>query len=202
MTADDILKIFDAIPNYIIYIYPGYIAQYVYFYLKGKNLPDTKITFIKSVGFSYLIITIAKLKVNFENGHGILENIAYILLASLGAWFFCEIMKKLDKWNEKSGKGAFFYDNEFDALSQYDKGAWIAVYLNNDDIVYEGKLALKSIDKNSDGRNYITLKEYEKYKVKAGSKYMIEDYSESKDYDAEVVIYYADIKRVEKFKDK
>lgn len=40
MSADDILKIIAALPEYIKYIYPGYLSIYLYLFFRGKTLKD------------------------------------------------------------------------------------------------------------------------------------------------------------------
>ena len=90
-----------------------------------------------------------------------------------------------------------FSDDEFDILTDYNKGAWLVVYLNNEDVVYEGSLGFRELEGGK--RKYIILKAYYKYKLDVKGKPIepyIEDYDT--DYSKMVTIYYDDIKRIEK----
>lgn len=58
MSADEILKVIQEIPNYITYIYPGYLTIYAYLFFKGKTLKDSNYIFIKSIAISYVYLGI------------------------------------------------------------------------------------------------------------------------------------------------
>ena len=44
MRADDIMEIIDKLPEYIKYIYPGYLTIYTYYFMRGKTLQDNRQT--------------------------------------------------------------------------------------------------------------------------------------------------------------
>lgn len=56
MNADDILRIVDALPEYVKYIYPGYLSIYVYLFFRGKTLRDNNYIFVKAIAISYIYI--------------------------------------------------------------------------------------------------------------------------------------------------
>ena len=89
-----------------------------------------------------------------------------------------------------------FYDNEFEMLSDFNKGAWIRVYLKDDVVVYEGSLGCKELE---DGKQrYISLQGYYKYLLQDGKP--VEPYIEdnSSNPQIEVIIFYDSIKRIER----
>ena len=90
-----------------------------------------------------------------------------------------------------------FYDNEIEALANFDDGAWLVVYLKDDSVVYEGSLGAKELD--PDKRQYICLNSYYKYFLNEEGKPKepyIEDHADEPD--ETVVIFYESIKRIEK----
>ena len=90
-----------------------------------------------------------------------------------------------------------FYDNEIEALSNYNEGAWICVYLKNDTVVYEGSVGMKELEEEK--RKYICLNSYYKYLLNENGKPIepyIEDHADNPN--ESVMIFYDDIKIIEK----
>lgn len=56
MSADDILKIIAALPEYIKYIYPGYLSIYLYLFFRGKTLKDNNYIIVKAIAISYIYV--------------------------------------------------------------------------------------------------------------------------------------------------
>ena len=84
-------------------------------------------------------------------------------------------------------------------LADFDKGAWLCVYLKNDNVVYEGSLGMKELEDGK--RKYICLTNYYKY-ILDDNGMPIEPYIEDHGdcCDEIVLIFYDDIKRIEKRK--
>ena len=211
MNADEILKIIQAIPEYIRYIYPGYLSIYVYLFFRGKTLKDNNYIFVKSIAISYIYLwliewlkqmTVLKIIVNtcFLNApYELKQNACLIILSILVAYIFYRATQS--KYVEKAlncfGIRTTFYDNEIEMLSNFNEGAWLCVYLKDDDVVYEGSLGCKELE---DGRQkYICLNSYYKYflnnKGRPRNPYIENHENEP---DQTVMLFYDSIKRIEK----
>lgn len=210
MNADDILKIIEAIPEYIKYIYPGYLTIYIYFFFRGKTLRDNNYIFLKSVAISYiflsLIDSISSAK-SFQKLNSILSIVPHstklnMLLISFSLIFSylayrITISTQIIKILSFLKINTTFYDNEIEAIANFNDGAWICVYLKDDAIVYEGSIGIKELD--TEKRKYICLNSYYKYLLNDSGKPIepyIEDYADNPN--ESVMIFYDDIKRIEK----
>lgn len=199
MTADDMLKFIEVLPNLIVYLYPGYILLWCFAFFRGKSLRDEKAVIFRAVIFSYLIVT----AVSIIPITGMFwKNAVYIVCAIAAARIFWIAVVVNDRRVAEQENGVGLHGNELEVLTQHIHGAWIAVYLKSSDIVYEGSLGTYSLDGIGDTRKYITVTGYEKYTLEDDYKHVIEDYSENKDTEAMVVLYYDDIERIECFRDK
>ena len=198
MTADDMLKFIEVLPNLIVYLYPGYILLWCFAFFRGKSLKDEKAVIFRAVIFSYLIVT----AVSIIPINGMFwKNVAYIACAIVVARIFWIAVVVNDRRVAEQENGAGLHGNELEVLTQHTHGAWIAVYLKSSDIVYEGSLGTYSLD-GIDTRKYVTVTGYEKYTLEDDYKHVIEDYSENKNTEAVAVLYYDDIERIECFRDK
>lgn len=199
LSADDIIKIIETIPKYIQYFYPGYITIYVYYFIKAKCVPDTKVIFFKALMFSYIyVISIDRANIQSE----LFKNFLLVILSVLVAYFGSLIIKSelTSDILKTLGIETTFWDNEIEALQGIDVGAWLVVYLSNSDIVYEGWLHNKEMEQ--DRRRYISLTNFRKYLLSKDTGKPIEPYIEIHDQDIEeeVIIFYDDIERIEKRK--
>jgi hypothetical protein len=210
LNADDILKIIEVIPEYIKYIYPGYLTIYIYFFLRGKTLRDNNYIFLKSVAISYIYLSMIecissiKLFQTINNKlliipYSLKLNIALISIALLFSYFAYRIAmsSRIIKIFSLLNINTTFYDNEIEALSNYNEGAWICVYLKNDTVVYEGSVGMKELEEEK--RKYICLNSYYKYLLNENGKPIepyIEDHADNPN--ESVMIFYDDIKIIEK----
>lgn len=196
MTSDEIIKIIDAIPKYIQYIYPGYLTIYSYYFFKGRSLKDTKAVIIKAIAISYIYITFLE---NFNVRSALYENIFLLILAIVCSFITYTITQSDFTLTVLNffGIRTTFYEDEFESLAGVDRGAWVCVYLNNDSVVYEGSVGYKEMEEEK--RKYISLDAYYKYYLDSNgspSEPYIEDHEGN--YNETVVIFYEDIKRIEK----
>lgn len=196
MSADDVLKIIDAIPEYITYIYPGYLTVYAYYFLRGKTLKETKPALLKSIALSYVYIAMVDATA-LKNI--LLKNVFYICIALMIAYIAFQIAKShgILELFDYLKINTTFYDNEMETLAEFDKGAWLIVYLKEERVVYEGSLGLKELEDGK--RKYITLNKYKKYFISeegAPKKPYIKDFTRNEKEIA--MIFYDTIKRVEK----
>lgn len=210
MNANDILQIIETIPEYIKYIYPGYLTIYIYFFLRGKTLRDSNYIFLKSAAISYIFLSLIE-SISYTKLFQTLNarlpmvpysmklNISLIILALVFSYlaYRITISSRIIKVLSFLKINTTFYDNEIEALSNFDEGAWICVYLKDDDVVYEGSIGMKELD--NEKRKYICLNSYYKYLLNGNGKPVepyIEDHNDNPN--ESVLIFYDDIKRIEK----
>lgn len=211
MSADEILKIIREIPEYIKYIYPGYLTVYIYHFLRGKTLKDNNYNLVKAIAISYLYIVLIEglgsvacistfVNYLFYNAsYEIKLNAGLLFLSVVFAYviYRCVTSEDVELVLSMLAINTTFYDNEIEALADFDKGAWLCVYLKDDEVVYEGSLGYKELE--DDRRKYICLNAYYKYYLDENGKPKepyIEDH-ENKPNET-VMIFYDSIKRIEK----
>lgn len=211
MSADEVLKIIDALPEYIKYIYPGYLSMYTYLFFRGKTLKDSNYVFIKSIAISYIYIWLIEwlkqsiwlkgvVNVVFRGTpYRVKHNACLLFLAIIFAYILYRIV--ISKWVGDALSlfrvNTTFYDNEIEALANFNEGAWLCVYLKDDNVVYEGSLGTKELENNK--RQYICLTAYYKYFLNKNGKPQepyIEDHENEQN--ETVMIFYDSIKRIEK----
>lgn len=211
MNADEILKIIQSLPEYIKYIFPGYLSMYTYLFLRGKTLKDNSYIIMKSIAISYIYLWILewikdiKWLNNIDDSifksvpYELKQSICLVILGIVFPYVFYRIItfEKTQTFLSKLKIQTTFYDNEIEMLSDFDKGAWLCVYLNDDEVVYEGSLGNKELD--DDNRKYICLNSYYKYLLNKEGKPKepyIEDHE--KEPEETVMIFYDSVKRIEK----
>ena len=205
MSVEEILEVIEAIPKFIKYVYPGYLTIYTYLFLRGKTMKDSSSVIVKAIALSYFyiliinaaaeVIDLSFVKVSRE----LKENIGLLMVSIIFAFvcYWGVTHKQTRGILEKINIHTTFYDNEIEMLANFNEGAWLCVYLNNDEIVYEGSLGEKELDEEK--RKYITLDAFYKYYLDNNGKPK-EPYVEDHEgeYEETVLIFYDDIKRIEK----
>lgn len=194
---EQLIAVIDALPEYLKYVYPGYISIYLYMFFKAKTVSETKGILLKSVVISYLYVTaIDQLSIDSQ----LYENFWLILISVIFAYIAYLFTKSdytravLDAMNVQTA----FYENEMDALLDDDSGAWLCVYIKDENLVYEGWL---HYDEMEASRKYISLTNYRKYMLDEDGfpqKQYIEEHDN--DHEEEVLIFWDEIKRIEKRK--
>lgn len=211
MDADGILKIIKALPEYIRYIYPGYLSIYVYLFLRGKTIKDNNYIFVKATAISYIYLWLIEWLKHIDWLKGIVnscflnapyelkESVCLIIISVLIAYIFflMAVSKRTGQVLGLFGINTTFYDNEIEMLAEFNEGAWLCVYLNDDKIVYEGSLGCKEME--DDRRKYICLNSFCKYFLNKQGKPR-EPYIENHagEPNEVVMIFYDSIKRIEK----
>ena len=201
MTAQELVSIVDIIPQYVCYIYPGYISLYLYYYFHSLTLDESKAKLIKSVAISYLYIIALKeviKKINLipfievkNDISGVWFNILLILLSILTPYFLYRVEKNekfLNKVKRKLDIKTSFAKNEIDVLQKkYNDTIWIYVYMKGSNIMYEGSLTEKELEESR--TRFFCLSKYRKYLLKEnGKKKKLLDYS--CDEKEKVLIYF------------
>lgn len=195
MSAEDIISIINAIPKYITYIYPGYITIYVYTFLRAKHIHDTRSVILKSIALSYIYLMFAG-KISWASELfetflliGISVLVAYLAYIASKSEYVQNVLKTL-------GIQTTFWDNEIEALQGFQDGAWLVVYSENGDAVYEGSLHLKELEPGQ--RQYISLTKYRKYMIGQDGRPVEPYISDYESDEEEVIIFYENIKLIEK----
>ena len=211
MNAEEILKIIESLPGYIRYIYPGYLSMYLYLFFRGKTLKDSNYVLLKAITISYIYLWIVEWirELNYVEKlnnclfssmpYELKFNLLVIVIASVIPYLFYRISKSslILKIFQVFRINTTFYDNEIEALANYDEGAWLVVYLKDDNVVYEGSLGDKELEDGK--RQYICLNSFSKYLLKKDGKPKepyIEDHPEEPE--ETVMIFYESIKRIER----
>ena len=166
-------------------------------FFKAKTVSESKGILLKSVVISYLYVTaIDQLSIDSQ----LYENFGLILISVIFAYIAYLFTKSdctrvvLDTMNVQT----VFYENEMDALLGDDSGAWLCVYIKDENLVYEGWL---HYDEMEAYRKYISLTNYRKYMLDEDGfpkKRYIEEHDN--DHEEEVLIFWDEIKRIEKRK--
>lgn len=201
MTAQELVSIVDVIPQYVCYIYPGYISLYLYYYFHSLTLDESKAKLIKSVAISYLYTIALKeviKKINLipfievkNDISGVWFNILLILLSILTPYILYRVEKNekfLNKVKRKLDIKTSFAKNEIDVLQKkYNDTIWIYVYMKGSNIMYEGSLTEKELEESR--TRFFCLSKYRKYLLKEnGEKKKLLDYSG--DEKEKVLIYF------------
>lgn len=199
MSADDIIKIIDAIPQYIRFVYPGYLVLYLYAFFRSYKLKDSKGVIIKSIAISYIITILADIFVEYT------QIIAYNFCLILWSIFIAyisyivveyEIQDILDILNIKTSTKL----NEISSLYKNEEYAYIRVYLKDKPIAYEGYLIEYEAEHTEDKR-FLILNEYTQLYINENNEY-IERAINNKEYyrksKEKVLLYFENIDRIEK----
>lgn len=194
MSADEILKILDSIAKYVIYIYPGYITIYLYRFFRAKCVDENKETLFKSIVISFLYKMILD-KVPLETE--IMYHIWMIIISAAVPYavYMAQKSDVIQYAMEIFGISTRFEGNEIEILDNGEYSAWVTVYLKEDKVVYEGFLGETEMEQGK--RQFIILKKYRKYTLdkKGHPNPYIEEHEKDED---KVLIFYEDVKRIEK----
>jgi hypothetical protein len=165
----DIIEIKDllsSLPLLIIYIVPGYVFISEMNFILGNKKVDDKNILLKSVAISFIItnlLSVLYLKTyNANFDISLPKNIFFTILITIVFAYVVSIFLK----SEICGS-AFKYLNIsnslksdiFNDLVDFELGMWIRVYLQDEKLIYQGKI--RKFDRTSeDGNTYIALSNY------------------------------------------
>lgn len=194
MSANEILRVLDSLANYVIYIYPGYITIYLYRFFRAKCTDGNKEILFKSIVISFLYkIVLDQALPETE----IMYHLWMIVISAIVPYaaYMAQKSDTIQRAMEILGINTRFEENEIEILDNEEYSAWVKVYLKGDNIVYEGFLGETEME--SGKRQFIILKKYRKYILnKSGyPKPYIEEHENDED---KVLIFYDDVKRIEK----
>lgn len=195
MELNDIEKLIQMIPEYIEYVYPGFLLMYLFQFFKGRSTMVTKETIMVAICMSYVM----KLLFHSSDRTATANNILMIVCALVIAYIAYRITESDKTVSALRWLKIYttFDENEIDVLVGESNAAWLCVYLKDENLVYEGSLGPKEMEKGEE--RFITLEAYYKYRLNEQGN-PIEPYIEDHDgdYEEKVVIRFDDIKRIEK----
>lgn len=203
---NDYIKMIELVPQYICYLYPGYITLFFFNFFMEKTLSDTKAKIIKSIIISCIYVTYIKggliptvsmlLHFDFsEEIYSILFHIILIILAIAMAYisFFMWEKSSIGKWIRRVLRiDTQTYKNEIDMLnSKYKDTIWVYVYLKDSNIMYEGSLTNWELE-HGDRNRFFCLSKYRKNLIKKDG-HIKKLYDYSSDAKEKVLIYFENI---------
>lgn len=180
VNAEQIQQLINVLPNIFIYIVPGFIFIQIYNYvlnLKGKEIKNYILEYIMT---SFIINSISQTllstinyfwKTTYALTHNIVQ-VVICLLSLISAYIIARIMKS-EKWTEIMMKVKINRNNSSNIISDlidYEYGAWVRVYLNNEKIIYDGAL-IKFDYRESYNDSFIVLEKYITYKYAKNELY-------------------------------
>lgn len=201
MSVDDILKLIDSIPYYVIYFYPGYLVQYLYFFFRGYTVKESKGVIVKSVCISYLLTLLSEKVCDIMYIYGDIGlHIITIIIAALVAYIAYSVIES-DLFSNVLKHFNILTTNSLDEINTLIKGEqypYVRVYVKSDSILYEGYLSDFDVEGLTCNK-FIILSQYSEYFINTVCQEEIigqkNFYSKSKE---KVLIYLDDIKRIEK----
>lgn len=183
----DIKDIIEIVPKLFLYFIPGYIAIHIKSYFKNeKSAKDTHVlimsivvTFIINILLNFIIYLINKITCKTiilnDNNKPLVLLIGSIIIGYLWVRFYDS---KLEKWINKVMKSNTTSEpNVWNKAMKCENGAWVRVYLYDQNILYEGKLLNYTIDPEEERRE-ILLGAFASYNI--NDKQEIESYNEDR----------------------
>lgn len=195
---EKIPKLFD---QFFIYIYPGWVAIFMYHFATARKTKWNKETLEISVVLSYVFVLLYKTILNrtiseFSNRDYVALLILAVLIPIL--WKKFSTSRFFEKFLIKIGINTSVEDTAWDYVQNREKeneGISLKVFLDDRGIMYEGSLRYRVSD--PDEEQYICLSGYRRY-IKEGEGYVIKlDYAKKNDHSRWVLIKGADITRTE-----
>lgn len=198
--VNTIKDLLDLLTLYFVYLYPGIISVFIFRFIRGRSIVESKITVIKGITISYIYTTIINVIFKTQVSeyticqHLLLVSGAFILPVILNAIMrsqkFRYILNLLKINTELS-------DNLWDLIKSKEthpnKGIAVKVFLDNQGIMYEGKLREHESDPNKS--QLVCLSGYRRYVKQDNSFTVKNDYAG--DNSRWVAIKSNDITRIE-----
>ncbi len=172
MTIEIVRQILEVLEKYFIYLYPGYVTLFIYYFSKAK-----KIHFNKSFSFMCVIISyIYILLYRFIVGREVIDfvEVDYVVILCMSI-IIPTVWSRISRtwWIEKFLNRLGFYtsieDNVWDYIQYRDKekkGIVLKVFLDDKDLMYEGSLRYREYD--PEGESNICLSGFRRYTKKDG----------------------------------
>lgn len=201
----DLVKLIDNIPNLFIYFIPGYITLYIKQIYRHEKDKKTNHLLILSIVLSFIVNSVVEMILYcikyFHMFNFIINDTVKTFLLIIVAIIFA-IVSIIYKDSKIEGKINSFLGNE--VISEPDvwnyamkasEGAWVRVYLCDENLIYEGKLIVYTMDPDDKERE-ILLSSYSSYYF--NDREGIEEYDDDK---KTVLIKCTNIRNIEILKD-
>lgn len=199
MTIEIIRQILEVLEKYFIYLYPGYVTLFIYYFSKAKKVNFNKSFSFMCVIISYVYILLYRFIVDrdvidfFEVDYVVILCISIIIPT---VWSKISRSAGIENFLNKLGFYTSIEDNVWDYVQYRDKqkkGIVLKVFLDDKDLMYEGSLRYREYDPK--GESNICLSGYRRY-IKEDGKY-IPKLNYDKDNSRWVLINIKEITRTE-----
>lgn len=201
----NINEIIDIIPKLFLYFIPGYIALHIKSHFKTEKESKDSHLLIMSIVISFIINEILDIIV-FAINKLICKPIIisdtnkpiFLLVSSIvfGCIWVLYYGSKFEKYiNKLLGSNITSEANVWNKAMKAENGAWIRVYLYEQNLLYEGKLLNYTIDPE-DNNKEVLLGAFTSYNLE--SKDIIEEFDDDKKM---VLVSCKDISNIEILKD-
>lgn len=177
-----IKDVLDSLTLYFVYFYPGIISMFVYRFVRGRSIVEDKITLIKGITISYIYVTIMTFLLRKSVGDFSVVEHFFLLLISIVTpilWNGSIKSKKFRNVLDWLKIDTEISDNLMDLVKSKEtdtkKGIVLKVFLDKQDLMYEGKLREHESDINKS--QVICLSGYRRYVKKDNVFSVKNDYS-------------------------
>ena len=185
---------------YFIYLYPGFITIFFYSFTKVKSLKFNKTLIMTSVIISYIYVLIYRWIRGFNTllDFNVIDYIIILFISIIipFVWHWISRSKWIEPLLNKLNINTTIETNVWDYIHYRDKdkeGIVLKLFLDNNDIMYEGSLRYHESDINK--KQTICLSGYRRY-IKENGKYVVkQDYNN--DNSRWVMLDISEITRVE-----
>lgn len=179
--GNTIKEVIEVLDKYFIYLYPGFISLYIFYFSKDRKMKGNINTIITSVIISYIYILIYRTLCgrpvdNFKDIDYVILLIVSIILPVI-LYRICKL-EQMEHILEKIGFNTSLEDDVWAYIQSRDKkkeGIVLKVFLDDKNLMYEGCLRYR--ESNGVKEKTICLSGYRRY-IKDGEKYYVkQDYN-------------------------
>ena len=199
MDIYQVRMLINELPNLMTFIYPGFIAIFLFKFFNALDIEFTKGTLVKVVSLSFLMKIVYD---HFMYNCRLTNPVLYHLLFSACVVVVAYVAYRLHKakWLNKIFKklkiNTVVEKNEIELMDSGDDPIWVRVYLKDRKYSYEGFIGSYEMDKKK--RQYFSLLKFKKYRLDEDGVKVKDPVESNQTNDSRVVIYYDEISSIER----
>lgn len=179
--ANTIKEIIEILDKYFVYLYPGFISLYIFYFSKARKMKGNIITITVSLVISYVYILIYR--TFCSKAVSDFKDIDYIILLIIAIvfpiiWHNISKSGRTEKILDGLGFNTTLEDDVWAYIQSRDKekkGIVLKVFLDDKDIMYEGSLRYR--ESSDEKEKTICLSGYRRYLKEDGKYYIKQDYN-------------------------
>lgn len=167
---DDIIEItLYSLKEYLIFLYPGFITIYIFKYVDGKKIEETKLLVVKSIIVSYIYLLILSPILGFTIDSSVSSSLkvhywAIVMSVLIPLVIYCLISsEKFNIFQKKIGIQTRRDSNPIDIALTIEKCPLVSVYMDEYGVMYEGEV--RNYVKDPDRSDYIMLSGYRVWRL-------------------------------------